>query len=189
MQPRGNMKAKIARGLIILASCAASYATAQIQYVTLKSGKYSVQTNQIITLVGYDWNRRPIVTGYFPDGTTTTISPYSIFNDGYTHTVSNAGIAHTDPSFYTAPLLAAQIITGLTNILVSGPSATIKIETPTTGSYIPANCVVIPSDATGPVEILLESSADLVNWTSALPGTYGASSTNRFFRVRALANP
>ena len=50
----------------------------------------------------------------------------------------------------------------------------------------PSTAVVIPTDATGPVNIILESSSDLVNWTSALPGTYGSSATNRFFRVRAV---
>jgi hypothetical protein len=53
-------------------------------------------------------------------------------------------------------------------------------------SLIPSNAVVIPSDASGPVEIILESSTDMVNWNSALPGTYGASTEERFFRVRAV---
>jgi hypothetical protein len=52
--------------------------------------------------------------------------------------------------------------------------------------FSPSTAVVIPSDATGPVQIVLESSPDLVNWTSVLPGTYGSSATNRFFRVRAI---
>jgi len=51
---------------------------------------------------------------------------------------------------------------------------------------IPANAVVIPTDATGDIDIILESSTDLVNWTQANPGTYGASATKRFFRVRAV---
>ena len=91
--------------------------------------------------------------------------------------------------------------TGITNISIyaasspNNPNAkfpglvTFTIASSTDSSIIPANCVVIPSDATGPVQILLESSADLVSWTGALPGTYGASSTNRFFRVRAVATP
>jgi hypothetical protein len=54
-------------------------------------------------------------------------------------------------------------------------------------SYTPANCVVIPSDAKGNVQIILESSSDLVNWVSSSPGTYGNTYTNRFFRVRAVA--
>lgn len=66
---------------------------------------------------------------------------------------------------------------------------------PTTGSQdgvwpcIPANAVVIPTDATGGVEVILESSADMVKWTPALPGTYGNTSANRFFRVRAVQKP
>jgi hypothetical protein len=51
---------------------------------------------------------------------------------------------------------------------------------------IPSNAVVIPADSAGPVQVLLESSVDLITWNSALPGTYGTSSTNRFFRVRAV---
>ena len=54
-------------------------------------------------------------------------------------------------------------------------------------SSLPSNSVVIPTDATGDVEIILESSEDLVNWTSADPGTYGSSTDKRFFRVRAVA--
>jgi len=52
-------------------------------------------------------------------------------------------------------------------------------------TFTPSTAVVIPNDAGGPVTIILESSVDLVNWTPALPGTYGTSTTNRFFRVRA----
>ena len=48
--------------------------------------------------------------------------------------------------------------------------------------------VVVPEDASGPVQIILESSTDLVSWTEANPGTYGASTTRRFFRVRAVQN-
>ncbi|MBL9115853.1 MAG: hypothetical protein JNJ83_12670 [Verrucomicrobiaceae bacterium] len=57
-----------------------------------------------------------------------------------------------------------------------------------TGIVSPSNgsAVVIPTDATGPVQIILESSVDLVNWTAANPGTYAASAEKRFFRVRAV---
>lgn len=48
------------------------------------------------------------------------------------------------------------------------------------------HAVVIPEDATGPVEIIMESSIDMVTWTRANPGTYGASTEKRFFRLRAL---
>jgi hypothetical protein len=57
-----------------------------------------------------------------------------------------------------------------------------------TDSFIPSNAVLIPADARGPVTVLLESSTNLVDWAAALPGTYGSSSMQRFFRVRALEN-
>jgi hypothetical protein len=49
-----------------------------------------------------------------------------------------------------------------------------------------SNTVVIPEDSSGPVQIILESSADLVTWTGATPGTYGTSTQKRFFRLRAV---
>lgn len=51
---------------------------------------------------------------------------------------------------------------------------------------IPTNTVVIPTDASGPVEIILESSEDLITWTAAMPGSYGSSTAKRFFRVRSV---
>jgi len=48
--------------------------------------------------------------------------------------------------------------------------------------------VVIPEDAAGPVSIVMESSTDLVTWVGASPGSYGASTVRRFFRVRAIQN-
>jgi hypothetical protein len=91
------------------------------------------------------------------------------------------------------------------DLVVAGP-ATIRLKVKNTNTYFqdpctiystfqvtdnqpqfsPSTAVVIPTDATGPVNIVLESSPDLVNWTGALPGTYGSSTTNRFFRVRAV---
>jgi hypothetical protein len=89
-----------------------------------------------------------------------------------------------------------QVVTGVTNIYLYGTVgwATFRIETPATTSavsnYVPADAVVISASVTGNVQIILESSPDLVNWTAANPGTYGASAgTNRFFRVRAAVSP
>jgi hypothetical protein len=81
--------------------------------------------------------------------------------------------------------------------LIPGPAFidVIPYQVPTYFSYkiydnssvptqLPSNSVVIPSDANGNVRVVLESSVDMVNWTEALPGTYGASTAKRFFRVR-----
>lgn len=57
-------------------------------------------------------------------------------------------------------------------------------------NYVPADAIVVPASLSGNVQIILESSPDLVNWTAASPGTYGAAAgTNRFFRVRASVSP
>jgi hypothetical protein len=53
------------------------------------------------------------------------------------------------------------------------------------GNFVPSNAVVIPADSGGSAQIILESSIDLVSWTAATPGTYGAQTQKRFFRVRA----
>jgi hypothetical protein len=185
------MKTLIAFAALVL--CIAAYASAQTicQYVTLATDgstsgsrvNFSVQTNQIITIVGYDWLGRPGVYGYLPNGAATVMTPY------YSTIVTSS--------------LTTQIFTGLTNILVgnitygtgdAAPSATFKIETPAVttviSNYVPADAIVIPASATGNVQIILESSPDLVNWTAASPGTYSASAgTNRFFRVRAVVSP
>jgi hypothetical protein len=59
-----------------------------------------------------------------------------------------------------------------------------------TGASQNGQTVVIPEDETGNVEIILESSKDLITWTAANPGIYDAATTEqRFFRVRAVNRP
>jgi hypothetical protein len=60
-----------------------------------------------------------------------------------------------------------------------------QINNNNTNQFTPNTGVVIPADSGGPVNIILESSVDLINWIPADPGTYGTTTTNRFFRVRA----
>ena len=73
---------------------------------------------------------------------------------------------------------------------VTTPYVAIKIEpTPnySSSSVTPINTVVIPENSTGSVNVILESSTDLVNWATALPGSYDPNTTKRFFRLRAVA--
>jgi hypothetical protein len=151
---------------------------AQTQTVTLAvnsqnpSSPYAVATNQVVQIISLASENRyvPYVKLYHFSGMTVFTSSIGTY-------------------------------TGLTNISVnfSGSSGlsqlvTLTITTPSTplviSNYIPADAIVIPASATGNVQIILESSPDLVNWTAASPGTYGASAgTNRFFRVRAAVIP
>jgi hypothetical protein len=172
--------------------CCSDKGTAQtVQSVTLytntsaPSVNLPVQANQIVSLTGYDWISQPTLSGNMADGTLINLTPFNHFPNG-------------------GPIVSSQLpqtFTGLTNITLD-PSglgggntswATFQITTPTSANvisnYVPADAIVIPASATGNVQIILESSTDLVNWTAANPGTYGASSaTNRFFRVRAVHN-
>jgi hypothetical protein len=185
-----NMKTKTISGFAALVLCVALSATAQsIQYVTLTDFmNFPVQTNQIISVVGYDWgdvNGRPQVQGTLLNGTVINLNPY--------------GLNPQNSSLTTQSAQIPQIATGMINISVGNSPfpyawATFKIETPCTANvisnYVPADAIVIPASVTGNVQIILESSPDLVNWTAASPGTYGAAAgTNRFFRVRATVSP
>ena len=67
-----------------------------------------------------------------------------------------------------------------------GSSSTSSTDSSSFTNMIPSSAVVIPSDSSGPVQIILESSEDMVNWNSANPGTYGGSTNERFFRIRAV---
>ena len=53
-------------------------------------------------------------------------------------------------------------------------------------SFTPSGAVVIPENASGQFQVILESSVDMVTWTAANPGTYGGSEAKRFFRTRIV---
>src|ERR1019366_6770683 len=72
-----------------------------------------------------------------------------------------------------------------TGTLSYSVSSFCTIQTTSSLNFTPSSSVVIPNDGGGPVTIILESSTDLINWVPAEPGTYGTTSSNRFFRVRA----
>jgi len=155
---------------------------AQTQTVTLavglgnQSASYTCATNQIITILAFDGT----LAGTFNYTPTVLLS----FTNGVTYT----------NLFAASAIKVGDVFTGLTQISVSSFAPTLpgiltfSVTTPgSSSSPIPANAVVIPTDAKGPVQIVLESSSDLLNWTSSLPGIYGSTYTNRFFRVRAIA--
>lgn len=168
----------------------------QAQTITLTAtngqpSTYNFSTNQIITVNSFiSTTGSPYGENYahlsFYDGRKISIAAYGF---GLNQVWDSTGSGLLSMAF--AP--GGAVFTGVTNILVTTGltfeviALTLTITTPTVQSLIPANAVVIPSDATGPVQIVLESSSDLINWTSSLPGTYGNTYSNRFFRVRAIA--
>jgi hypothetical protein len=84
---------------------------------------------------------------------------------------------------YVGPVTLTASLGGNVSGFISIPY---RITNSISASVIPSNAVVIPTNATGNVQIILESSTDLVNWISATSGTYSSSTQSRFFRVRAI---
>ncbi|HXC99712.1 MAG TPA: hypothetical protein VN048_10250 [Verrucomicrobiae bacterium] len=154
-----------------------------VSFVTLYSTntgpniQFPLQTNQVVSIVGESQggitSPSTSIFGFFPDGTSVTLP------------LASSGLL--------------PIFTGFTNFELLAPNqpgtvcVTLQVTTPAganvVSNYVPADAIVIPASATGNVQIILESSTDLLNWSAASPGTYSAASaTNRFFRVRAVAN-
>lgn len=99
-------------------------------------------------------------------------------------------LGSTPNNIQNPPIIVGPATIALLNTYNASPPAlavcTIQTDPATsTLNFTPSTAVVIPNDNGGPVTIVLESSTDLINWTPALPGTYGTTSSNRFFRVRA----
>ena len=114
----------------------------------------------------------------FPSNGTFTYTPSSNSGPGFPVYGSQFTAGSAGSCKLVGPgVLVGPNYTGLTYRLVDNISTT---------ATTPTSAVVIPTDATGPVKIILESSTDLVTWTEANPGSYGVSTTKRFFRVRAV---
>lgn len=119
----------------------------------------------------------------------------------FTHEFSNAGTAVITQGANTISLTSVNSSANAKDLHITGP-ATISVtgfagvrymltyklfeNSTVAGPTIPSTAVVIPADAAGPVNIILESSTDLITWTPATPGSYGSSTSKRFFRVRAV---
>jgi hypothetical protein len=175
-----NIYAQISATAATLNNC-----TTQIVTLTtsagVSGGQYALATNQIVTLNNM---------GYATGGVGQYANVYFEYSNAIVNVyISNSGTSPNPALPITFTGLTSICLTNVANNPSSPVSATFTILTPSTNTaiYTPANSVVIPSDATGNVQIILQSSSDLVNWVPSLPGTYGSSYTNRFFRVVAVA--
>lgn len=94
---------------------------------------------------------------------------------------TNSGIVIAGPSTFYVRSRATSGLSILTYALSENSSES-------AGILSPSNAVVIPTDTAGSVNVILESSTDLITWTPANSGTYGSSTERRFFRVRVEVN-
>lgn len=178
--------------VIIFVSAAAGLSQTQTVTLTATNGlpaSYTCSTSQVISVISFiqspssGGGSAGNATISFANGIASQINSY---NYGLTQLSSGSGSVAVAVDHNAT-------FTGVTNISLTAVTSghvvalTFTIATPIDQTSLPVNTVVIPTDATGPVQIVLESSSDLVNWTSSMPGTYGSTYTNRFFRVRAIA--
>ncbi len=170
--------------LCLLAGVAASTAQTD-EPVTFTQGsiiKYS--TIALPPLGGFVVTNGPteVVTPLLPtSGGMGSLVNWTVTISGVTNTGSGAPYPTTFPTS-----IAGLAIIAVTNNSTSAVFFTVKIETPNTNTVQTAlGTVVIPADAGGPVTVILESSTDMITWTAASPGSYGTSTSKRFFRLRA----
>ena len=180
----------ICLSIVVALSLSTTAIIAQTETVTLVASNtvpssFDCGTNQVVTIHSF-------ISSIGGQESRATIS----FDNGMKIVIGSHRYGQVTSTESSMAAFQAAVFTGVTNIAVTtlfGPipsvsALTFTVTTPAAQSLIPANAVVIPSDVTGPVQIVLESSSDLLNWTSALPGTYGSTYSNRFFRVRAIAD-
>jgi hypothetical protein len=122
-----------------------------VQYVDLSSGQQAnegaylrIQPNQLLSVVG----GAGTVTGYDTNGNTFSLS----IGNGVFCGMTNINL----PPKGTFPIIPQSIILQITT-----PASANVVS-----NYVPADAIVIPASATGNVQIILESSPDLVNWTA-----------------------
>jgi hypothetical protein len=168
--------ARILFGGIICKADAITLSVAPVNH-TGNCRSFSVPTNVVAQIISACC--KPVVNAYIMisiTDTTTTSNVTAYYSGSATGTVADLPITVVGP---------ATISLCSTNNAGGQMLSFCTIQTSPSYALMPSCSVVIPNDAGGPVNVILESSTDLINWTAANPGTYGTTSSNRFFRVRA----
>lgn len=178
-------------------------ATAHAQTVTLiasgnqgynGSQQITVASNQTATVKYWAFYGQPMQAG---SGNRASAGLEFEFNDGQTQLPISTNYATLggiqNPFASSLPVItgpctitlsAYQQINSVWQYVIS--TATICLSPDTNAVVSPSGVAVVPTDANGSVNVVMESSQDLLNWSPSYPGMYGAGTTNRFFRVRAI---
>ena len=179
--PRFGISIMVRLIIILLLTVSFSLSAVEYGYLTTSDGVDSTMTLndgelfEIIEITGTQYlnsySANYNLRGLVPGTDTTLLNSAFDFN------------GPPSISLFYGPLELSLEAPGTTNITVlyKLTRATEPVQ-----NITPLNTVVIPTDANGNVQIILESSTDLVNWTAASPGEYNAATQNRFFRVRAV---
>lgn len=152
-----------------------------IEYVTLTGSTTTraLQATDIVEVVGTNKNN---------DGNSEHLN--LTFADGASTKLllrGKEGSAFTD--------MRGNIFTGLTSISLTetnGSSAatntcvTLKITPESEVGSTPGTVLVIPENSTGDFDVIIESSDDLINWTTLHTETVDAQTDSQFYRARII---
>jgi len=173
--------------LVLIASGTATHA----QYVSVT--KENNGTNALIIPSGETWQ---LVTYSLNNPSRSTLPLYNSTNAIENNLVgiiySTTGVIYSmeSSSGFSSASVVGSILSGPIYLKYiqecSSYSLTFKKLSSGSTNSISATSVVIPTSATGDVDVKLEQSADNVTWTECLPGTYNSSTVKRFFRLRAV---
>ena len=177
--------------LLLMLVLIISSASSQAQYVSIT--KENNGTNTLIVPSGEYWQ---LVSAAIFHNSRSTILFYSSTNandNTYLGSIPNTSgslVSMEGAASYSPYACFGAVIPGPAYLkyLVGCASHSLTFKKLSTGTSntISATSVVIPSSATGDVDVKLEQSADNVTWTECLPGTYNSSTVKRFFRLRAV---
>jgi hypothetical protein len=177
--------------LLLILVLILSAASTKAQYVSVT--KENNGTNSLIVPSGETWQ---LVTYSLHNPSRSTVPIHSSTNATENNLLgtiySTGGVIYSmeSSSVSTTGSVVGSILTGPVYLKYieqcSSYNLTFKKLSSGSTSSISATSVVIPTSATGDVDVKLEQSADNVTWTECLPGTYNSSTVKRFFRLRAV---
>lgn len=173
------MKLKFAFATI--ASLALAHASLALEHVTLTGNTQSksVAAGALVEVIGTNKNN---------DGNVEYLK--LTFADG---AVTKMVLRGKESSQYTD--MRGNCFTGLTSVSLEqangtpapNTSVTLKITPPNEIGITPPGAVlVLPQNSTGNYDVIIESSGDLVNWTTLTTHSVNVATAQNFFRARII---
>ena len=166
--------------VILLSSLVFSSASDAVEYVKVTSGEsLTTNPNDLIELVGFT---RGLDTQNF--------RPKIEFEGWGTYWLASISKVHdrNDGDVYVStPVPIGDKFVGVTKVTILGASATLKITNASEINKVgPTSILVLPENARGNYDLIVESSSDSVTWTPFHSQAVQSVTAKRLFRVRIV---
>lgn len=174
-----KLRATIAT-IATIATVASTHTGLALEHITLTGNtpSKSVASGSLVEVIGTNKNN---------DGNVEYLK--LTFADG---AVTKMALRGKESSQYTD--MRGNCFTGLTSVSLEQANGTPAPNTSVTLKITPANelgapagaVLVLPQNSTGTYDVIIESSGDLVNWTTLTTHSVNAPTTQNFFRARII---